>query len=239
MSVKVTKTHLKELVKEAIEEVLFEARSLSSLYKVQFATVASKLRSLSREVIELEKMYNEKELDHSFLRLSVQVFNNLFGDPRNKLELEDLEAIKLNEALPLYYYILKFRAEMIENSEDSPDYDGANQMTSRNKVFYSDEYDLLSNMAFSLSEAVGHLENFNDNTSKYFYEQLDPFFQRYKEAHNGFLKFYAVHKPRFEIKLSDDAEPPRHTGRHAGSIALGNTNLRQSHEKMKQYPAGY
>jgi hypothetical protein len=241
MSVKVTKTHLKEMVREAIQEVLLEARSLSTIYKNQFSTIVKKIKNLTQKVIELEKMHKENRLDHAFLGLSTQVFKEIFGHPEDKLRMEDLEAFKLESSLPLYYYVLKLRSEMIENSEEPPDNGDNNQMTFRNKVFYSDEYDVLSNIAFSLSQALVHLENFNDNTSKHYFEQLGPFFQRYKETQNSFLKFYIEHKPRFEVHLEDEEreQTPRHTGRHAGARETGNTNLRQSHEKMKYFPPGY
>ena len=242
MSLKIKKTHLKEMVREAIQEVLLEARSLSSFYSKQFAVIAKKVKDLTKKVIHLEKMYEQDEFNRTFLAFSREIFRDIFGSPEEKLKMEDLDCLRLESELPLYYYVLKFRSTMIENSEEPPDNGESNQMTFRNKVFYSDEYDILSNIAFSLSQALTHLENFNDNTSKHYFRQLEPFFERYKETQNAFLKFYVDHRPRFEDQLEHGEEKekiPRHTGRHAGSRETGNTNLRPSHEKMKFYPPGY
>ena len=204
MSVKVTKVYLKEMVKEAIQEVLLEARSLSNIYKDQFSTIVEKIKNLTQKVIELEKMHREDRFDRTFVGLSGQIFKEIFGHPEDKMKMEDLEALRLESNIPLYYYVLKLRSEMIENSEEPPDNDDNNQMTFRNKVFYSDEYDMLSNIAFSLSQALVHLENFNDNTSRHYYERLETFFQRYKETQNSFLKFYVEHKPKFETHSEDE-----------------------------------
>ena len=230
------------MVKEAIQEVLLEARSLSSLYGGQFAVVARKVKDLTKKIVHLEQLYEKDTFNRTFLAFSREIFQDIFGLPEDRARLEDMEAIKLENELPLYYYVLKLRTVMIENSEEPPDNGDTNQMTFRNKVFYSDEYDILSNMAFSLSQALTHLENFNDNTSRHYFQQLGPFFERYKETQNKFLKFYVEHRPRFgdELEHGEERENiPRHTGRHAGSRETGNTNLRPSHEKMKYYPPGY
>ena len=84
MSLKIKKTHLKKMVKEAIQEVLLEARSLSSLYGGQFAVVARKVKDLTKKIVHLEQLYEKDTFNRTFLAFSREIFQDIFGLPEDR-----------------------------------------------------------------------------------------------------------------------------------------------------------
>ena len=196
---------IKNLVQEEVDSFLSEAKALITQNAHEFSVISSKLGFLTSKTKQLERMFNENVFNRSFLELSKSIYHDLFGQEDEVLPMVDLDLLEFNDTLPLHQYILKFRVRMLE--DDDIRSDEKNRMNRRNKIFYSSEYDAITNMAYAFSEALESLADFNDNKNKFYYDNLEKFFTNYRVANNLFVKFYKEHKPRFQDEYLEEKDP--------------------------------
>ena len=215
-----TDKEIRSIIKNSIQEILMEAQSIATKYREEFELIAHRLKRAISKVKSLEEIHSrgyedesgeplptpEVQFSERFLIFCEQLYEELYGDIFNPIDNEELNTMELDENLALFYFALKLRMDLIEESEQEKDED---EMVPRNKIFFSQEYEALSDLVYNLSEAQMSLENFLVNVNSVAFVELLDFFKSFRTAQGKFFSFYVENKPRYEsiIKKAEEKGP--------------------------------
>ena len=215
-----TNKEIRNLVRGAISEVLLEAQSIISKHQEEFEMISLRLKACIKKVKALEEMHTQgtqddegrpipaSKVDFSerFLIFLEQLYDELFGNILEPIDNEELEVMDLEPDLALFYYALKLRMELIKDAEEERDED---EMIPRNKIFFSGEYEALSDLVYNLSEAQMSLEDFLTNVNATSFIGLEEFFKSFREAQGKFFSFYTENRPKFDsiLKKKEEGHP--------------------------------